>query len=73
MRPAPARRAPWIIQSPSWPHPTTATSEPGTTAATLNTEPRPVVTPQPSRPSSTSDSVVSTGTTWRASTDIISA
>ena len=47
MRSAPAMRAPWITDSPTPPQPNTATDEPGSTFAVLNTAPTPVVTPQP--------------------------
>ena len=47
--PAPAMAAPWMQLSPTPPHPITATVEPGSTLAVLNTAPTPVVTPQPIR------------------------
>ncbi len=47
MRSAPAICAPWITDSPTPPQPKTATEEPGSTRAVLNTAPTPVVTPQP--------------------------
>src|SRR5882762_3757491 len=47
MRSAPAMRAPWITERPTPPQPNTATLEPGSTLAVLNTAPTPVVTPQP--------------------------
>ena len=48
-RPAPAMAAPWMQLRPMPPQPITATVEPGSTLAVLNTAPRPVVTPQPMR------------------------
>ena len=47
MRSAPAMRAPWITFRPTPPQPNTATDEPGSTFAVLNTAPTPVVTAQP--------------------------
>ena len=46
-RPAPAMAAPWMQLRPTPPQPITATVEPGSTLAVLNTAPTPVVTPQP--------------------------
>ncbi len=48
IRDAPAMRAPWITLRPTPPQPSTATVSPGRTLATLNTEPSPVTTAQPS-------------------------
>ena len=45
--PAPAMAAPWMQLRPMPPQPITATVEPGSTLAVLNTAPTPVVTPQP--------------------------
>src|SRR5258706_287958 len=47
MRWAPAIARPWIAFSPTPPQPNTATVEPGSTLAVLNTAPTPVVTAQP--------------------------
>ena len=44
-----AIRAPWITARPIAPSPNTATVEPSSTLAVLNTAPIPVVMPQPSR------------------------
>ena len=45
--PAPAMAAPWMQLSPTPPQPITATVDPGSTLAVLNTAPTPVVTPHP--------------------------
>ena len=47
MRAAPAMRAPCTTAWPTPPQPSTATVEPGWTAAVLSAAPTPVVTPQP--------------------------
>ena len=47
MRSAPAKAAPLTADSPTPPQPITATVEPGSTLAALNTAPTPVITPQP--------------------------
>ena len=47
IRPAPAMRAPWTADKPMPPAPKTATVEPGSILAVLNTAPTPVVTPHP--------------------------
>ena len=65
-------RAPWITDWPTPPHPITATLEPGNTPAVFSTAPSPVVTPQPSRASSSSGRSVSTATTDASSTTIAS-
>jgi hypothetical protein len=70
---APATRAAWTIQSPRCPQPTTATDDPGSTAAALKTAPRPVVMPQPISESSSSESVESTGKIQLRGTRIFSA
>ena len=46
-RSAPASAAPLTADSPTPPQPITATVEPGSTLAALNTAPTPVITPQP--------------------------
>jgi len=58
-----ANLAACTIHSPRWPQPTTATLEPGSTWAMLNTLPSPVVMPQPSRLSHSSGRSVCTGNT----------
>ena len=47
IRSAPASAAPFTADSPTPPQPITATVEPGSTFAALNTAPTPVITPQP--------------------------
>jgi hypothetical protein len=47
IRSAPASAAPFTVDSPTPPQPITATVEPGSTFAALNTAPTPVSTPQP--------------------------
>ena len=46
---APAKRAPWITDSPTPPQPTTATVDPGVTRAVFHTAPTPVDSAQPTR------------------------
>src|SRR5207237_1307181 len=63
MRSAPARAAPLTSDSPTPPQPITATVEPGSTLAALNTAPTPVTTPQPTsaaRSSGISGSILTT-------------
>ncbi len=73
MTAAPAIRAPWITDWPTPPQPITATLAPGRTPAVLSAAPRPVVTPQPSRASSSSARLVCTGTTEASCTTMASA
>ena len=59
IRVAPAMRAPWTTDWPTPPQPSTATDDPGHTAAVLSTAPTPVVTPQPMSASCSSGRSVS--------------
>ena len=72
-RPAPAILAPCTTARPTPPQPTTSTVSPGRTRATLNTAPRPVVTPQPARQITSSGMSGGTTTSWLARTTTSSA
>ncbi len=73
IRVAPAMRAPWTTDWPTPPQPSTATDDPGHTAAVLSTAPTPVVTPQPMSASCSSGRSVCTLTSERSSTTAWSA
>ena len=70
---APARRAPWITDSPTPPQPMTATVEPGSTRAVCQTAPIPVDRAQPTRAARSRGAAASMGTTWRSGTRVSSA
>jgi hypothetical protein len=70
---APQSRAPWITDWPTPPQPITATDDPGVTPAVFSAAPSPVVTPQPSRASSSSTRSVWTATTDASCTTMASA
>ena len=72
-RAAPAIAAPWMQLSPMPPPPITATVEPGSTLAVLNTAPSPVVTPQPMSAARSSGMSLSIFTSACSCTSICSA
>ena len=57
---APAMRAPWMMDRPTPPQPTTATASPALIFTVFSAAPAPVVTPQPIR--QVDSSAVSSGT-----------
>jgi hypothetical protein len=73
---APEMRAPWMALNPKGPHPTTATMEPGPTAANTceAVQPRPATLTQlQTIPRSAADALVKTGTTHSSNVTISSA
>ena len=67
IRAAPARRAPWTMDSPTPPQPTMQTLSPGDTSAAWNTAPAPVTTAQPriaARSSGMSGSIRTHACSW---------
>ena len=69
---APARRAPWITDSPTPPQPTTATVDAGGTWAVFHTAPTPVASAQPTRAASSKGTDGSTRTTSPSGTRVSS-
>ncbi len=70
---APASAAPFTADRPMPPQPTTATVEPGSTFAALNTAPTPVITPQPTRAARSSGMSLPIFTTACSCTSMFSA
>lgn len=70
--PAPAMRAPWMVDRPTPPQPSTATDSPGCTWATFSTEPTPVITPQPRMQARSSGTVAGSGVSASARTRVYS-